>query len=272
VISTAEQNANGPGRAGEPAGAHSDMGLLMEKIRGYVRRANHREELRAAFDEAKREHPAILDWLEPYFHQTTKQVGLMEDTIPPRSVSRIERLLLCRVLVTICHDWFTGPDEEKIVGIDPFAPINAMQEQLAGDFGEAVYKVGTALRDNAALQKRVDHALADLEELDKKTDGPGAGNAAARANGEQIHIDLSQWKKGKCRNLMQDLLDDDLRKGVTIRPRRHGENQPKELRRSLRKEHELPRVAKAIVAVEGKAHTCKLTLSRHEITYTRPQT
>jgi hypothetical protein len=92
------------------------------------------------------------------------------------------------------------------------------------------------------------------------------------AGSTPIHIDLGQWKQSKNRNLMQDLLDDDLREGVTIKLRRHGASQPKELRRSLREEHKLPTVAKAITLVKSKVRTYKLTLSPNEITCDRPQT
>jgi len=87
-----------------------------------------------------------------------------------------------------------------------------------------------------------------------------------------IHIDLSQWRKSCNRSLMQDLLDDDLREGVVIRPRRHGKNQPTELRRSLRNEHGLPSVADAIESVEGEARTYKLALSPTQITFDPPKT
>lgn len=86
-----------------------------------------------------------------------------------------------------------------------------------------------------------------------------------------IRIDLSQWRKSKCRNLMQDLLEDDLRKGIVIRRKRHGQNAAKELRRSLRR-HRFPQVASAIVSVKGKTSTVKLNIPRSKITYSSPQT
>lgn len=154
-------------RVGQNARSRGDMDLI-ERVRIYVRRTNHREELRAAFDEARHEHPAILDWLEPYFHQMTKQVGHMKDAILPRSLSGAERLLLCRVLVTIFHDWSTGPDEEKIA-VDPFACTEATPGQLAGAFGKAVCRVGRALPDNGDWMKKAADALADLEERERET-------------------------------------------------------------------------------------------------------
>ena len=84
-------------------------------------------------------------------------------------------------------------------------------------------------------------------------------------------IDLSQWRKGGCRNLIQDLIEDDLRSGVTI-TRRHGKCQPRELRRTLRETHQLPAIADAIKPVEGKRRTFKLTVPRDGITCTSPRT
>jgi hypothetical protein len=80
-----------------------------------------------------------------------------------------------------------------------------------------------------------------------------------------IVVGITQWRTGKSRNLMQDLLDDYPRKGVTVKPRSHGRNQPKELRRALRDTYKLPQVAAAIQSVKGRTGTCVLTLSHDEI-------
>lgn len=97
-----------------------------------------------------------------------------------------------------------------------------------------------------------------------------AGEAGLQGDGRRI--DLRQWRKGGCRNLMQDLIEDALREGVVINPRRHGENQPKELRRSLRERHDLPDVAGAIQRVEGKKRTYKLTIPYDMIECESPKT
>lgn len=92
----------------------------------------------------------------------------------------------------------------------------------------------------------------------------GAGN-------QKVHIDLSQWRKGTSRNLLQDLLLDVLRKGVTIKPKRHGKNAAKELRRTLR-DHKLPRVAEAVKRVKGKPRTYRLDIADDNIAWDMPKT
>jgi hypothetical protein len=97
-------------------------------------------------------------------------------------------------------------------------------------------------------------------------------NLAQTDKETRIEIDLSMWRKSKSRNLMQDLLEDEIREGVTIKPKRQGKNQPKELRRSLRNKHGLSDVAAVIEAVEGKAHTYKLVIPPTSIKYESPKT
>ncbi len=104
--------------------------------------------------------------------------------------------------------------------------------------------------------------------------GPAGGTGEAEgwpSDTKPMVIDLSQWKKGGCRNLMQDLIEDDLRSGVTI-TRRHGKYQPRELRRTLRETHQLPAVADAIKPVKGKSRTFRLTIPRDRIARTLPKT
>jgi hypothetical protein len=88
--------------------------------------------------------------------------------------------------------------------------------------------------------------------------------------GRPIHIDLGRWRRSPARNLMEDLLKDELREGVKT-TKRHGNGDATEIRRALRR-RELNQVADAIQAVPGNVHTYKLALARDQITYDPPKT
>ena len=89
-----------------------------------------------------------------------------------------------------------------------------------------------------------------------------------------LAIALSPLSPVPYRNLMQDLLEDVSRTGVTIKSRRHGnpQNVVKELRQSLRQYHQRPDVAEAIKAVKGKKRTYVLTIPYNKIGCRPPKT
>lgn len=90
---------------------------------------------------------------------------------------------------------------------------------------------------------------------------------------EKIRIDPADFKKSKCWNLLQDLLNDDLRKGIFISKRRHGKYQPRTLKRILRqkvtdKRNPRPqyiKIVENIKPVGGKNRTFKLDIPYQQI-------
>jgi hypothetical protein len=70
---------------------------------------------------------------------------------------------------------------------------------------------------------------------------------------------------------MQDLLDDEFRQGVKIKTRRHGRQQPANLKRVLYNRR-LENVRKAIIRVKSQKGTYKLSISREQITFNSPKT
>jgi len=103
------------------------------------------------------------------------------------------------------------------------------------------------------------------------------GLAKSGGQGEKIQVDPADFKKSKSWNLLQDLLDDDLRQGISISKRRHGEYQPRKLRRMLRqkaKDKRNPKpqyvkIAENIKPVGGKVHTFKLDIPHQKVDYHR---
>lgn len=93
--------------------------------------------------------------------------------------------------------------------------------------------IAIALFDVQALFEQVetgtDETKRKLAEEEKKN---------GDATGDRICIDMKRFTESKTgkgsKRLLDDLLDDRDRKGVTINERRHGLNQPKKLRRMLR--------------------------------------
>lgn len=88
---------------------------------------------------------------------------------------------------------------------------------------------------------------------------------------EHTHIDLRKWNDTGSRKLLYDLLSDRSCAGVDVNTKRHGKNQPKELRQRL-KERGLAHVAEAVIRVKDKRGTYKLDIARGQIGFTPPAT
>jgi hypothetical protein len=107
---------------------------------------------------------------------------------------------------------------------------------------------------------------ANLREEPAELKPPGVSGEPNKA-----HINLSDWKKSDSRNLMHDLLDDELREGVRIRSKRHGKQQPTKVRRVL-KGKGFQAVAKTIIRVKDKERKYKLDIPFTQITFDPPKT
>jgi len=78
--------------------------------------------------------------------------------------------------------------------------------------------------------------MLNSEAIVKSTNSKMSLSKLTKSGGQdkKIRIDPADFKKSKCWNLLQDLLNDDLRQGISIRERRHGKHQPQTLKRILR--------------------------------------
>ena len=87
------------------------------------------------------------------------------------------------------------------------------------------------ISDECNPETELDRVILELKyEHDEAT----GGLTKSGGQDEKIRIDPADFKKSKSWNLLQDLLEDDLRQGISISKRRHGEYQPRKLRRMLR--------------------------------------
>ncbi len=194
----------------------------------------------------------------------------------PRPPDQREKDLLAAAVLSVAHDARATHIADTVYRGEPYTKPYFLRDEVCRELAtilkteqgkteteQAKERVRAWQRLEAGLPRTIPTPLAK-----PPANGTGAGG---NGDGKPI-IRLNQWKRGGCRNLMQDLLEDDIRAGVTIKRKRHGKSQPKELRRSLRETYKLPQVAEAIQHVEGKTRTYKLTIPVGEIGYESPRT
>lgn len=248
--------------------------------------------------EAKLQDPAPypMDWpaLSLVSRLAPNKRDLMEHMSPDSDPAMTEETVRLRsyALLTIVHDYALKgevapiasddiwPQEDEVVPEDFAITIWKNMERYPSSWCGAIDRALRVVQADLAgagqpvreFVVRLENIRADLDAVEQAPSEAGAGTEKG-AEDNIPHIDLSQWKTSGSRKLMHDLLDDELREGVSVKPRRHGKNQPKELRRVLREEtHHLPDVASAIKAVPGKVKTYKLDIPRERITFTAPKT
>lgn len=93
--------------------------------------------------------------------------------------------------------------------------------------------------------------------------------------GKKVRVDKADFKKSGSWNLLKDLLDDDLRKGIPIKKSKYGKHQPQTLKRILRKKAadkknprtQYAKIAESIKHVVNKVHTFKLDIPHQKIDY-----